>query len=261
MVAYYNEIDPFAANWLRRLISKKLIPDGVVDERSIEEVKPKELKDFTQCHFFAGIGGWAYALRLAGWPDDKPVWTGSCPCQSFSIAGKKEGTVDQRHLWPSWEWQIRFNRPTTIFGEQVEGAIRVGWYDIVSNALEAQGYSIGSAIIPACSIGAPHIRKRLWFVAHTDESRLERQKGIKSTSKRILRSNGMANKNPSLNAWKDREWVECRDDKRRPIEPKSFPLANGIPERLGRLRAYGNSIVPQVAAKFIQAYLNAQAST
>jgi DNA (cytosine-5)-methyltransferase 1 len=80
MTAYYNELDPFAAAWLRNLIAAGLIPQGEVDERSIEDVTPNDLAGFRQCHFFAGIGGWPLALRLAGWPDERPVWTGSCPC-------------------------------------------------------------------------------------------------------------------------------------------------------------------------------------
>lgn len=90
MTAYYNEIDPFAANWLRNLSDAGLIAKGVVDERSIVDVTPADLVGFTQCHFFAGIGGWSYALRLAGWPDEREVWTGSCPCQPFSTAGARE---------------------------------------------------------------------------------------------------------------------------------------------------------------------------
>jgi site-specific DNA-cytosine methylase len=77
---YYNEIDPKAAAWLRELIKEGHIADGVVDERSIEDVKPSEIGGFKQCHFFAGIGVWSYALRCAGIPDDFEVWTGSCPC-------------------------------------------------------------------------------------------------------------------------------------------------------------------------------------
>ena len=77
---YYNEYDPKAAAWLRELIAAKLIPAGVVDERSITEISPHDLSDYTQCHFFAGIGGWSLALELAGWPASRPVWTGSCPC-------------------------------------------------------------------------------------------------------------------------------------------------------------------------------------
>ena len=91
MKAYYNENDPKAATWLRELIRNGYIANGDVDERSIEDILPNDLAGYTQCHFFAGIGGWSYALRLAGWPDDRAVWTGSCPCQPFSTAGKGGG--------------------------------------------------------------------------------------------------------------------------------------------------------------------------
>lgn len=73
---YYNENDPQAAAWIKQLILLGIIPYGDVDERSIEDVYPCDLRGYTQCHFFAGIGGWAYALDLARWPRDRPVWTG-----------------------------------------------------------------------------------------------------------------------------------------------------------------------------------------
>src|SRR5215471_7406564 len=127
MSVYYNEMDPQKAAWLRELIKAGVIAPGEVDERSITDVEPDDLVGYAQCHFFAGIGVWSYALRLAGWPDDRPVWTGSCPCPSFSVAGKGRGFADPRHLWPAWYRLIRQCRPRTVFGEQADGAIGHGW--------------------------------------------------------------------------------------------------------------------------------------
>src|ERR1700686_5637258 len=118
MTAYYNEIDPYAAQWLRNLIAAGHIAPGDVDERSILDVRGDDLRSYTQCHFFAGIGGWSYALRLAGWPDDRPVWTGSCPCQPFSALGHRRGFAAPRHLWPEQYRLLQICRPSTLFGEQ-----------------------------------------------------------------------------------------------------------------------------------------------
>jgi DNA (cytosine-5)-methyltransferase 1 len=150
--AYYNENDKFAAAWLRELIKAGLIADGEVDERSIEDVHPSDLAGFVQCHFFAGIGGWSYALRLAGWPDDRHVWTGSCPCQPWSVAGKGGGTEDPRDLWPAWYGLIRKLRPDRIFGEQVDSPDGRLWLDIVHDNLEHVRYVIGACGLPACSL-------------------------------------------------------------------------------------------------------------
>jgi DNA (cytosine-5)-methyltransferase 1 len=171
MTAFYNEHDPKAAAWLRELIKAGHIADGIVDERSIEDIRPDELTSYTQCHFFAGIGVWSYALRQAGVSDDTEVWTGSCPCQSFSAAGAGKGFADERHLWPAWFHLIEQCRPRTIFGEQVEAAIRFGWLDLVQSDLEGIGYACGAVPFPACSVGAPHIRQRLYFVADADDAR------------------------------------------------------------------------------------------
>src|ERR1700676_960483 len=130
MTAYYNEIDAYAAQWLRNLIAAGLIAPGDVDERSIEDVRPDDLLGYTQCHFFARIGIWALALRNAGWPDDRPVWTGSCPCQPFSAAGKGAGFADERHLWPAWYWLISQCKPTVLFGEQVASKDADDWVDL-----------------------------------------------------------------------------------------------------------------------------------
>jgi len=164
MAAYYNEYDPKAAAWLRELIKQGHIADGVVDERSIEDVTPTELAGFTQCHFFAGIGVWSYALRRAGWADDRPVWTGSCPCQPFSAAGKGAGFADERHLWPAFHHLISQCQPAIVLGEQVASKDGLGWLDLVLSDLEATGYAGGAVDLCAAGVGAPHIRQRLWWV-------------------------------------------------------------------------------------------------
>ena len=398
--AYYNEIDPFAADWLRALIAAGALPQGEVDTRSVAEVAPEDVQGFRQCHFFAGIGGWAYALQLAEWPADRPVWTGSCPCQPFSSAGKQRGVADPRHLWPAWFRLIAQCRPPVIFGEQVEAAVAHGWLDLVYADLEGEGYAVGAAGLPAAGVGAPHLRGRVWFVAdagygtrrrgdagstqplrgggeegdtafrrggETDwlahpssqrrarEHALLRQGGgraggagavpeapggsepcavgdhtwggcvqgcgshggaeragdgppdagnVGHPPRRGLRGDrrapgraghsdqpvpagelgdpdharsqgrrlhgavdhghgaGQRLAGPSgpdgpasASFWSPCDWLPCLDGKSRPVEPGTFPLAHGVPARVGRLRGYGNAIVPQVAEAFIRAYL------
>ena len=165
MRAYYNDSDPFKCEVVREAIKAGAVAPGIVDERSIEDVQPEDLKDFVQVHMFCGGAFWSLALRQAGWPDDRPVWTGSCPCPSFSAAGTGQGFADPRHLWPAWARLIRECHPPTIFGEQVSAAIGHGWLDLVQTDLEAQEYAVGKAVLGACSVGAPHIRQRLYFVA------------------------------------------------------------------------------------------------
>ena len=183
---YYNEIDPKAAAWLRELIKQNLIPDGLVDTRSITEIKPNELKQYTQCHFFAGIGGWSLALQLAGWPATRPVWTGSCPCQPFSSAGKQLGDKDERHLWPIFFDLIRECRPECVFGEQVANAIGKGWLDGISADLEGAGYACGATVLGAHSVRAPHIRQRLFWVA--DATGRQREQCLRSCGDDVQRS-------------------------------------------------------------------------
>lgn len=167
MPAYYNENDPTAAAWLRELIKAGQIADGFVDERSIKEVKPNDIEGYTQAHFFAGIGGWSLALRLAGVPDDFPVWTGSCPCQPFSAAGKRKGQKDSRHLWPWFRHLIFRCRPSVTFGEQVASADGRVWLGGVRANLEALGYVVGAADLCSAGVGSPNIRQRLWWMANS----------------------------------------------------------------------------------------------
>ena len=343
MTAYYNEIDPYAGEWLRNLIKAGHIADGVVDTRSIEDVRPEEIRDFTQCHFFAGIGVWSYALRRAGWADDRNVWTGSCPCQPFSAAGKGAGFTDERHLWPSWHHLIAQGRPSVVFGEQVASKDGLGWLDLVQSDMEGQNYAFGAVDSCAAGVGAPHIRQRLFFVADAESDRWNKGQSLMGRSKQnntewpaggfgdYLANDALANPKcdkqrkrrgagsqgrkgyesglkscgrgalggladpefiecerglsgrreessqnsgraageftgrgqivgagPVNGHWRNADWLFCRDGKWRPVESGTFPLANGAPARVGRLRAYGNAIVAQVAEEMIRAYMECQ---
>ncbi|MGM3410620.1 DNA cytosine methyltransferase [Ralstonia holmesii] len=201
MAAYYNENDPYVAQWLRNLIAVGHIAPGDVDERDIQDVRPDDLRGYTQCHFFAGIGVWSLALRRAGWSDDRPVWTGSCPCQPFSAAGKGLAFDDERHLWPAFHWLIQQRRPPVVLGEQVASKDADPWIDLVQADMEAVEYGFGAVPFPSASIGAPHIRDRLYWVAFADNSgRVGRRAGqardgrdaARIESQRLLDAGGLA---------------------------------------------------------------------
>lgn len=164
---YWNENDKYVVEWLRALIKDRLIPEGDVDDRSIVDVEGSDLVGYTQCHFFAGIAGWSLALQFADWPDDRPVWTGSCPCQPFSAAGRQQAERDERHLWPEFLRLIRQRRPPVVFGEQVASKLGREWLSGVRTDLENVGYAVGAADLCAPGVGAPHIRQRLWWVAES----------------------------------------------------------------------------------------------
>lgn len=360
--AYYNDVEESACAWLRELMIAGQIAPGVIDNRSILDVQPTDLIGFTQCHFFAGIGGWSLALRLAGWPDNRPVWTGSPPCQPFSVAGEGKGKDDERHLAPKFISLVRACRPGVLFGEQVASSAVFGkaakgrrgapasapdwaWIDDLSDRLEAARYAAWAVDFPSAGVGAPHIRQRTYFgavdtrrVADAEgggwgEERPDRRRGdvgdkpqgqsAGSTTSgfgcgladgegvgrsrrgghvevgagsgrgghgddcqagRVVdgvcqglegyggnvddrrepgrdssQSSGPAGAASSpcgtdapYSFWSDADWVYCRDDKWRPIEPGSQPLAHGVSGRVGLLRGYGNAVDPQQAAVFIE---------
>lgn len=271
MNAYYNEFDKGAAQWLRNLISAGKIPDGWVDERDIRLVQPKDLRPFVQCHFFAGIAGWSLALRLAGWDDSRPVWTGSCPCQPFSACGSRKGAADDRHLWPEFYRLIEKRRPPVVFGEQVDGPDGVEWLSGVRSDLEASGYAVGAVGLPAAGHAAPHLRQRLWWVADASEpfvsqvapaghERGDRQDpgALVDAQGKQVRLPGFSRERGGSDPWAGWEAVPCTDGKQRRVQPGVFPVAHGVPDRMVKIRAYGNAIVPQVAAEFVKAYMETQ---
>jgi DNA (cytosine-5)-methyltransferase 1 len=238
---YYNDIDKHACAWLQALIESKLIPAGTVDSRSVMEIEPDELAEYTQCHFFAGIGGWAYALQLAGWPEDRPVWTGSCPCQPFSAAGKQRGTDDERHLWPVFAKLIAECKPATVFGEQVASKAGREWLSGVFADLEGMGYAAAGADICAASVGAPHIRQRLWWVADTERNEQRRQEPCSGAARRVGR---FVKPVPWNEPW------QCALSRIRALD-------DGLPRSVAACDAARNAIVPQVAAEFVSAYMEA----
>lgn len=179
---YFNEIDPAAAHVLRALIADGALPRGDVDTRSIADVQPDDLHGFDQCHFFAGFGGWSLAARLAGWSDDRPLWSGSCPCQPFSQAGKGAGRDDPRHLWPDLHRLVRACRPAVVVGEQVAGKAGLDWFDGVAADLGGEDYACRAVDIPAAAVDAPHIRQRLYWVALADAGSKPRQQIPRGTS-------------------------------------------------------------------------------
>ena len=347
---YYNDNDPKVCAWLREMILAGELPPGNVDERSILDVKSADLTGYGQCHFFAGIGGWALALRWAGLEGVAGIWTGSCPCQPLSCAGKRQGEADERHLWPAFHGLIAKHRPSVVFGEQVASKDGREWFAGVRLDMEDLGYACGGADLCAAGVGAPHRRQRLFWVADANVSgRDQRTRGRQQPiCDKDLRSGGLADmqrkglegleghgdgrrepgwldaeaaghaakggttgrmadtadgrqrrepdgaegrrksgrdcsmgdstgeqqhgglggleaaqrqeRNQFRGAgWSCFEVLPCRDGKARRVEAGTFPLADGLPGRMGLLRGYGNAIVPQVAETFIEAWKDARA--
>ena len=301
MTAYYNELDPYCCDWLENLIRDGLIAPGVVDRRDIRDVLPRDLAAFDQCHFFAGLGGWSHALRLAAWPDHRQVWTGSCPCQPFSQAGARRGFADERHLWPFWHHLIGVRRPPVVFGEQVAHG-GLPWLDLVLSDLEHEGYACGAAVLPAAGVGAPHGRHRLWFVADLDGSELRQQPRWRDGADRqgaafarapaadfdggglpvagregaVGKAAGIGASGPRGEAVADPDGARLANrrqqvvlEQRAPIvgggwwavEPDVGRMVDGFPGRMDQIRALGNAIVPQIAAEFIRACMSLDAPT
>ena len=156
------------------------------------------------------------------------IITGGYPCQPFSNAGKQRGEKDPRHLWPEMLRIIKETKPRWILCENVYGHIRLG-LDTVLDDLESEGYTTWTFIIPACSVGAPHQRKRIWIVAHTDSKRGRLWKPRNEDAKNV----GQPSRSSKFGVWD--------------FEPNVGRGANGVSSRVDRLKGLGNSIVPQIA--------------
>jgi DNA (cytosine-5)-methyltransferase 1 len=231
--AYYNEIDKYAAQWLRNLIAAGHIAPGDVDERSITEVQSDDLRGYTQCHFFSGIGGWSLALRLAGVADTAAVWTGSPPCQDNSVAaavhGRRTGLDGPRSgLARKWLSLVDAIRPPAVTFENVPGV--APWLAEIAGRLARSGYRVSRSKRSSASVGAAHLRRRVWLLAERHGARLpitgRPEPSAPTCDPRATAPRGT--------------WVASQRGFR--------PVDDGLPERVGGVHAAGNAIDPWAAA-------------
>lgn len=251
---YYNEIDPYCVEWLENLIYAGEIPKGHVDARSIVDVDPSDLVGYTQCHFFAGIAGWSFAARLAEWPEDRELWTGSCPCQPFSAIGLRKGEADERHLWPAFYRLVAERKPSVVVGEQVASADGREWLQGVFDDLEDARYAVAGADLCAAGVTAPHIRQRLYWVGYADDPRLEGHAGDGEHSRQAQADRPDAAASSAV-PWDTFDAITDRDGFVRRCEPGLSPMAVRLPAHVGLLRAYGNVIIPQVGERFLRSVM------
>lgn len=223
----------------------------------------------------SGIGGFSLGLERAGmntvafceiepfcqkilnqhWPDvpifsdlreltheqiERPIdlICGGYPCQPFSVAGKRRGKDDSRHLWPEFSRLIREIRPNWVLFENVTGHITMGIDDVFAD-LENQNYTTQAFIIPACAVDAPHRRNRVWILGYSHSELIQR---LRPNRKQKLqphakeRSSLCTSEMPRATQWE--------------TEPQLGRVVDGIPNRLDRVKALGNAIIPRIAEIF-----------
>jgi DNA (cytosine-5)-methyltransferase 1 len=220
------------------------------------------------------------------------ILTGGFPCQPYSLAGKRKGKEDERHLWPEMLRVIRECAPRYVVGENVRGL--VGWngglvFEEVCADLEACGYAVQSFLLPAAGVAScPHRRDRVWFVAYSDESDAGKNRGRMSgkaeevwgQEEGIILGSSCSNANAPDTQVPRREGQrfegqgqvqpDGRGGKNMEAAWENFPAVppvcggnDGLPKELDgitfskwrreSIKAYGNAIVPQVALQIFKA--------
>ena len=201
--------------------------------------------------------------------------TGGFPCQPFSAAGKQRGKEDDRWLWKEMLRVIIEAQPTWVLAENVAGLINMALDEVLAD-LEAQDYATGTVILPACSQNALHRRDRVWIIAkslaHSEQQRLQEHVEQQTESSdapsgcstdttvahsEIERTQGLrASGVEEPPAYAGQEVPLCGHERIGSsyweTEPAVGRVADGIPNRVDRLRGLGNAIVPQVAYELIR---------
>jgi DNA (cytosine-5)-methyltransferase 1 len=179
--------------------------------------------------------------------------TGGFPCQPFSVAGKRRGKGDDRFLWHEMLRAIQEVKPRWVVGENVPGIINLALDEVLSS-LEAEGYATETYLIPAVGLNAPHKRERVWIVAHEHSKNnpaidVVSDSNSKSTGLERWSGNESAQGRGRLGqeSW-EQSWLE--------VATRLCRVDDGLPrvvDRVARLKALGNAIVPQVAQVILQA--------
>lgn len=192
------------------------------------------------------------------------VICGGYPCQPFSNAGERRGAEDDRNLWPEMRRLIDGLRPRWVIGENVAGHISMGLDDVLSD-LEALDYTCRSFVVPACAVDAPHRRDRVWTIAHTEIVQRFEIVGIEphgDNAPLVADAEGREER-PGLCAHEQtgerrrRSSNGGREARAWPLESGFRRVAYGVPDRVDRLAALGNAVVPQVVERIGHAILEA----
>ena len=188
---------------------------------------------------------------------------GGFPCQPFSVAGKQRGKEDDRHLWPEMFRVVSELRPRWVLGENVPGLVRLGLDEVLSD-LEGIGYSCQTFDIPACAVDAPHVRHRIWIVAHTERDGWGSRRTECEGQPRRVASFGASGEDVADTEDKRCEYpidgaggeIGGRRGYSIPVTGIRWPdegewfaesgirrVSHGVPQRVDRLRSLGNAVV------------------
>lgn len=169
---------------------------------------------------------------LGGGLERMHLITAGFPCQPFSLAGERRSKDDDRYLWPETFAIIKTHRPPWFIGENVPGIVDLALDQVLSD-LEGVGYAVQPFIVPACAVGANHIRRRVWIIANAPCAGFKGNHAARDVAER-----------PAS--------IPCEFSRRMP-PPRRCGKNDGVTNRTHRVELIGNAIVPQVAHQILKA--------